>query len=256
MSLSSAAKREYQEYLELCRQIREATGELVPNETAREKEVRKKTLLDSFVNFAKYYFPHYLDSEFAWFHRKAAKAIQRDPNIFLVLEWPREHAKSVFADIMVPLWMYARGEISGMIIASANEDKATNLLSDLQSNFEANIRWINDYGELAAAGDWRNGYFATTDGVGFWSFGRGQSPRGVRKAAKRPNYAVVDDIDDKVIVRNESRVRDAVDWVLEDLYGALSLQGTTSRYTPSRISTIIRMTRDSRHGRSDTPAKC
>lgn len=38
---------------------------------------------------------------------------------------------------------------------------------------------------------------------------------------KRPNYGVVDDIDDATIVKNEQRVDEAVDWILGDLYYAM-----------------------------------
>lgn len=224
MSMNKQEQRAYKEWLDLCERIRTQTG-IIPSESHAQKLARMQRLRESFTDFCKYYFPHYMDADFGWFHKKAAKEIGANPNCFCILEWPREHAKSVFANIMVPLWLYARGEISGMVVASATEDKAKQLLGDVQAQFIANLLWVNDYGELASLGDWRDGNFMTTDGIGFWAFGRGQSPRGVRKAAKRPNYAVVDDIDDKVIVRNLSRVKDAVDWVLEDLYGALSIKG-------------------------------
>jgi predicted phage terminase large subunit-like protein len=133
------------------------------------------------------------------------------------------------------MFLYARGELTGMVIASANEDKAVTLLSDIQAQFEANQLWRNDYRDKVCLGDWQAGNFATNDGVGFWAFGRGQSPRGIRKLANRPNYAVVDDIDDKVIVRNDQRVRDAVDWVMEDLYGALSINGARLIVAGNRI---------------------
>lgn len=235
MNLTSIQKREYKEYIELCQRIRTDTAMHIPKETEPVKRKRIADLKEDFQKFCKHYFPHYMDAGFGWFHLKAAREIQKDPNAFVVLEWPREHAKSVFADIMVPLWLYARGELTGMVVASANEDKAVNLLSDMQAQFDSNALWIHDYGELAAHGDWASGYFSTTEGVGFWAFGRGQSPRGIRKAAKRPNYAVVDDVDDKVIVRNTDRVREAVSWILEDLYGSLSIKGARLVIAGNRI---------------------
>jgi predicted phage terminase large subunit-like protein len=123
------------------------------------------------------------------------------------------------------MWLYARGELTGMITVSANEDKAIGLLSDVQAEFVANQRWINDFGELAKHGDWTEGAFSTLDNIGFWAYGRGQSPRGARKASNRPNYCVVDDIDDKVIVRSMERVKQTVDWVIEDLFGCLAISG-------------------------------
>lgn len=225
--------REYQEWLILCEQIKSKTPVLQEDEA--QKKARIARLLTDFDGFCKYYFPHYLDSDFAWFHLKAAKDIVKDPNIFAVLEWPREHAKSVFCNVFMALYLYANKEISGMVVASANQDKAKGLLGDVQAEFVSNNRWINDYGELAKFGDWADGAFSTTDGIGFWALGRGQSPRGIRKAAKRPNYCVIDDIDDKVIVRSPERVKETKDWIIEDLYGALSIKGSRLIVAGNRI---------------------
>lgn len=232
--LQASERREYQEYLQLCERIRSATP-LPNNETEVQKRERVARLRGDFASFCKYYFPDYMDADFGWFHLKAAKAIIADPNIMAVLEWPREHAKSVFADVFIQMFLYARGELDGLIISSSTQEKASGLLSDLQAQFTANERFIHDYGQRAAFGDWRDSHFSTTDGCGFWAFGRGQSPRGVRKAAKRPNSAVVDDIDDKVIVKNRTRVKEAVDWIIEDLYGACAIQGARLIVAGNRI---------------------
>ncbi len=240
--LSTTERREYQEWLDLCEHIRSQT-EIPLHETDGQREARKARLRSSFTEFCKFYFPHYFDrdddgnvlSDFGWFHRKAAKEIIADKACFAILEWAREHAKSVFANVMMPLYLYATGELEGMVVASANEDKAITLLSDVQAELEANKRYLADYGHKVHHGNWQEGSFSTSDGIGFWAFGRGQSPRGIRKAAKRPNYAVVDDIDDKVIVRNDQRVKEAVAWVMEDLYGALPIKGSRLVVAGNRI---------------------
>jgi len=234
MRQSKADLRAYEEWLKTCEQIRKATAHSL-QESDKSKEARKARLRTNFQEFCRYYFPHYMDSDFGWFHKKAARDIYNDHRIFAILEWPREHAKSVFGNIMLPLFLYVNGELDGMVTVSANQDKAITLLSDIQAEFKANHRFIHDYGERAKMGDWRDGQFATTDGIGFWAFGRGQSPRGIRKGAKRPNYGVIDDIDDKIIVRNRQRVRDAVDWILEDLYGAMSIKGARIVVLGNRI---------------------
>lgn len=234
LQMSSAEEKALLAWQELCARIAQATpGQ--HNETEPERERRKSRLQSDFSKFCTYYFPHYCSAEFGWFHLKAARTISQEPDLLMVAEWPREHAKSVFFDVMIPLWLYAKGEMSGMMLASASFDKAKGLLGDIQAEFEANQRYIEDYGYLVPVGDWRDGAFTTTDGIGFWAFGRGQSPRGTRKADKRPNYGVIDDIDDKVIVRNEQRVREAVDWVLEDFYGALAIDGARLVIAGNRI---------------------
>jgi phage terminase large subunit-like protein len=142
----------------------------------------------------------------------------------------------VFADVLIPLWLKARGELTGMMIASANQEKAAGLLGDVQAELMENRRYGQDFGQQHSIGNWTDGYFVTTDGWGFWAFGRGQSPRGTRQGEKRPNYGVIDDIDDKAIVKNNARVREATDWVLGNFYGALSIQGARLVVAGNRIA--------------------
>lgn len=222
--MKNIGKREYEDWLELCERIKNQTAPIA-SEDEKDKKSRIQKLLNDFEAFCLYYFPHYCSSRLGWFHLEASKKITKDKKIFAVLEWPREHAKSVFADVFMPLWLKAKGELSGMILVSGNEQKAAGLLGDIQAELVNNQRYIADFGEQTGRGSWQDGQFSTKDGIGFWAFGRGQNPRGARKAAKRPNYAVVDDIDDKVIVKNPQRVREAVAWVMEDLYGCLAITG-------------------------------
>jgi len=232
--ISRQDQRAYQEWQDLCERISQQTQN-VAKESPGQKQKRIKYLKGNFEAFCKYYFAHFMDADFAWFHKKAAKKIKEDKNIFAILEWPREHAKSVFANIMIPMFLYANEELTGMIVGSATQDKAKGLLGDIQAQFQSNQLWINDYGQLCSLGNWQDGNFMTTDGIGFWAFGRGQSPRGVRKANKRPNYGSIDDIDDKIIVRNQTRVKDALAWVLEDFFGALSIKNSRLIISGNRI---------------------
>jgi len=190
-------------------------------ETAEQQEKAVQNAKSDFVYFCKRYFKHLASSDFGWFHKSAAQEIIDKKDIVAVLEWPREHAKSILADVMLPLFLKANNQLTGMMIASANQKKAATLLGDIQAEWKFNKQYINDFGEQYSLGNWQDGHFVTSDGIGFWAFGRGQSPRGTRKSDKRPNYCVVDDIDDAIIVRNEARVMEAVDWILGDLYGAM-----------------------------------
>jgi predicted phage terminase large subunit-like protein len=224
-NLTRAEKREREEYDIICKRIREATVQYIPKESVADKDKRKAALLKNFETFAKYYFAHLMDSDFAYFHKEAARRIEKDPKVFAVLEWPREHAKSVFTDIMLVMYLYAKKQVTGLVMVSANKDKAETLLSDIQAELTSNELWLNDYGNLAQYGDWSAGEFSLTDDTGFWAFGRKQSPRGIRKAAKRPNLCIVDDIDDSELVKNTDRVLDVKAWLLGDLYFALPIKG-------------------------------
>lgn len=227
-------QKAWEEYLAKCEEIQNSTTP-TKNETEKEKKTRIKSLTSDFVKFCKYYFGNWMDSDFGWFHKKAAKEITERKNGIFVLEWAREHAKSVFSCVFMPMFLKARGEFTGMVLVSANADKAKGLLSDIQAQLSSNQKFIADFGQQVHFGDWRSGEFMTKDGCGFWSFGRGQSPRGIRKNAKRPNLAIVDDIDDKKIVKNQARVQEAVDWIWEDLYPAMPIKGCKLIFAGNRI---------------------
>lgn len=226
-------EREYLEWLQLCERIRNNTTQLT-SETSKEKQDRIAVLLNNFESFCKYYFPDFMETGLGWFHKQAAQAISKNRGWF-VLEWPRAHAKSIFADMYIPLFLKAKGDFSGMIIASHNATKADGLLGTIQAQLMENQRYINDFGPQYSHGNWNSGHFVTRDGSGFWAFGSGQSPRGVRVGAKRPSYAVIDDIDEKEIVRNQARVKEAVSWVREDLWGCLDINNSRLVVAGNRI---------------------
>ena len=230
------SRKEQKAYDEWIAEMRETIRpDPVQDEAEAQKRRRVASLLKDFTKFCRYYFEDFMDSDFAWFHKKAVKEIAGHGNIVFVGEWPREHAKSVVMDIFLPLYLKARGELTGVVLASANEDKADGLLADLQEQLMFNKRYIADFGVQYKSGKWDSGQFVTSDGLGFWAFGRGQSPRGVREAANRPNLIIVDDIDDAEICKNEKRVQDAVDWVMGDLYGCAPTKGSRFVVIGNRI---------------------
>lgn len=228
----------YKAWLDLCLRISTATSTIETDvtENASQRELRIKDLCkpQNFEKFCRYYFPHYIDSDFGWFHKKAAKEILTHDDIMVALEWPREHAKSVVVDVFIPMCLKATGKLSGMILASETDDKAAVLLGDLQAELMENKRFIADYGEQRTLGNWTEGHFTTTDGIGFWSFGLGQNPAGVRKAAKRPNYGAVDDAANKRRSKNQDRIKQDLDWVLGDFMGCLAIKASRLVFANNR----------------------
>ena len=72
-------------------------------------------------------------------------------------------------------------------------------------------------------GDWLEGEFTSQSGVKFLPCGRGQSPRGLRELEARPDYIVIDDLDDDELCRNEKRVKDLTEWEKEAIFGELDV---------------------------------
>ncbi|MBR1463459.1 MAG: hypothetical protein IJ604_08840 [Prevotella sp.] len=220
---------------EECERIQKITS-LRPAETDAEHTQRLRRLRTNYAEFCEYYFPHYLtqyDAEGkparivhnAPFHNEAASKIKRTPNLKAVFMWPRGHAKSTHCDVFTPLWLMFQEHtlIHFMVVVSKSEDSAKGLLGDIQAELEFNQRLIADFGAQKSDGDWQDGQFVTKSGIAFMAKGRGQSPRGLRNREARPDYIVIDDLDDDELCRNERRVREMTEWVKSALFGALDV---------------------------------
>lgn len=227
--MATISREQYGDWKRFCEQVQASTTVNI-FETKESQKARIKRALKDYNFFVKTYFPVFADADCAEFHVKAANKIvhgKRDtenPNLIAVLEWPREHAKSVHADVLIPMWMIANEKLNGMILMGKNEDDACVLLGDIQAVLQHNALFINDYGEQFNFGDWQDGDFTTKQGIRFVAYGRDQSPRGARKGEKRPNYAVCDDIDDDQIVNNQKRVKQIVERIMGALFFALETQ--------------------------------
>ena len=236
---SAKQKEALERWKARCELIRSTTA-FLPAETPSEKNKRIRLLLNDYNAFVSYYFPHFTWSEerghhipCAKFHLDAATTIRDNANLKAVFKWARGHAKSTHMDIFVPLWLKAhqyigRRLINVMVLVGKSADNAKTLLSDIQAELESNQRYIADFGQQVNLGSWEEGQFVTTDGTAFFSLGRGQSPRGLRYREHRPDYIVIDDLDDDEITLNKERIQRLTAWVREALFG--SLDGGRGRF--------------------------
>jgi predicted phage terminase large subunit-like protein len=205
--------------------IEQATAvDIQEDVVAKEKRIEK--LKKNIELFAKYYFPHYCQSDFAPFHKRLFKKNIDNKKFFGVWKFARSHAKSVCAGVILPMYLKFTGELYNMLLASNNYDNAEELLKPLQMEFEANQRLINDFGNLVGLGTWESGHFVTSDGCSFRAVGMGQSPRGTRNQEKRPDYILGDDLDLEEVCRNKERLDNAQEWVMGALFGCFDITGT------------------------------
>ncbi|KAA6331635.1 hypothetical protein EZS27_019785 [termite gut metagenome] len=219
MTEKEQAKQRWQEN---CKHIESITSKARP-ETATERATNIRHSRSDYAYFCRRYFSHYCKCKNGKFQNDAARYVKSHPDMKAVFMWPRAHAKSTHFDIMIPLWLKFQEtpQLHLMVVVGKNEDSADVLLSDLQAELQFNRYLIADFGQQYNAGSWEEGEFVTKDGTAFFSRGRGQSPRGLRYRESRPDYIVIDDLDDDELCRNESRVRILTDWVKEALFGAL-----------------------------------
>lgn len=199
-------------------------------ETPAQRLARIRRLRADYAAFVDYYFPHWTvnpetgkSTPCAPFHIDAANKILKNRNLKAGFVWHRGAAKSTNMDVFVPMWlmMQEHRQINVMVVVSKSEDAAKTLLSDIQAELQYNQRYIADFGEQYNAGAWEEGEFVTRSEVAFFARGRGQSPRGLRYRSHRPDYIVVDDLDDDELVESPARVSKLFDWLRSALFGTL-----------------------------------
>ena len=238
MATQLEKKLAYERWKQHCKEVQSLTElSSLANETPAQKNKRIARLQKDYAAFCEYYFPHFLTLRDqtsgevlrtvhnAPFHNAAALKVKNTPNLKAVFKWPRGHAKSTHFDIFLPLWLIFQPKrlINFMVVVGKSEDSAKRLLSDIQAELEFNQRIIADFGGQKNLGHWQEGEFTSQSGVNFLACGRGQSPRGLRERESRPDYIVIDDLDDDELCRNEKRVKELTDWVKEALFGALDV---------------------------------
>ena len=206
------------DYEQHCKRIEQATS-IDIHESLAEKSQRINKLEAEYADWFEYYFPMYAKSPCAKFHKRMEKIIEEHPVLSFLAEVYRSGAKSVHIDMGIPLFLYVKKELRFMLLIGETEPKAKKLISDIQAQLQYNQRFINDYGRKFKYGDWADGDFTTIDGAKFMALGFGQSPRGVREGAERPDYIAVDDIDNKKRCNNDRLSREAYEYVWEDLQG-------------------------------------
>lgn len=212
-----------------CETVQAATAVNI-SETAAQRLARIRRLRSDYAAFVDYYFPHWTvnpetgkATPCAQFHINAANKILKNRNLKAGFMWHRGAAKSTNMDVFVPMWLMIQEhrEINVMVLVGKSEDNAKTLLGDIQAELQYNQRYIADFGEQYNAGSWEEGEFVTRSEVAFFARGRGQSPRGLRYRSHRPDYVVIDDLDDDELVESPARVSKLFDWVRSALFGTL-----------------------------------
>lgn len=217
--MNKAEEKLYRDYEEHCKRVLRHSSRVI-EETPLERTKRISALEKDYVQWFQYYLAHYAMSPCSWYQKKLAKLLITFPHIFIVLRIFRGGAKSVHANIGIPLFLYfVKKDLNFMLLIGENEQKAKKLLSDIQAELVANAKLEADYGRRFKFGDWAEGNFTTLDDVHFYSLGIGQSPRGIRNMERRPDYISVDDVDTKKRSKNPKLVRELFEYLKEDIWG-------------------------------------
>lgn len=222
--IDNAIKQAYLEKLELIKSGKTFN----PNESASDIAARVFLAKNDIRYCVNYYLSHYATAESAEFQVELAEAVKKSKTIKALVRWGRGLAKSVWCDVIIPFWLWINDETNFFVLIGNNLDKAKILLSDLQAEFEANPRIIQDFGHQVMRGDWTKGFFRLKNGFIAKALGMGQSPRGLRVGSRRPDLISADDLEDKETVKNPQRQKEVVKWIEQDVIP--TMDGARRRY--------------------------
>lgn len=178
------------------------------------------------VEWIKYIFPAYAKYEFADFQIRAIKRLIMNDEWYEVLSWSRELAKSTIT-MFVVMYLVMTGKKKNILLISDCLDNAERLLAPYRANFEFNGRLKALYGEQFNPGDWTTTEFIIKKGASFRAIGAGQSPRGSRNDAVRPDVVLCDDFDTDKECRNPDIIDAKWKWFEEALYFTRSMSEPT-----------------------------
>jgi len=227
-----------------------ASGDIDVFETKETQTARINRAKKDIAYFVKTYLRHYISDadgkiiETPDFHIAFAAKVKKNKRIKAIMRWARAHAKSVLADLILPLWLWINDDIGYLVLIGNNEEKAKILLSDLQAEFEANEQLKHDFGTQMRYGTWEKGYFITKNGFIAKAVGAGQDVRGLRMKAKRPDYIVADDLEDKDTVRSPRKQDELADWILSAVIPTMDGDRArfllaNNRFAPRMIQTVL-----------------
>lgn len=210
-----------------CKFIKEATYDSLFSETSAQQEARITHFLkpENYTLFFDYYFgmntPVPLaDAPCADFHLSSYQEVFKNPWIVQFRKWFRGAAKSIHTNVGNFTHLKENGELSFGLLIGQNEDHAKRLLADLQGHLVANERYIKDFGTQHTYGNWADGSFECKDGSFFKGLGIDQPFRGLRNGANRVDAVSLDDVEDRKIAKNKTRVKERVEKITGDVVKA------------------------------------
>jgi hypothetical protein len=189
------------------------------DDTPAKQEARIERGRYDLLYFCTTYLPHYFTIEFGDFHEEWEEISETKDDVELIAA-PREHAKSTFWSFAIPIRNSCYALRRFQLIISDTNDQAVGFTLPIKLELEDNPRLRHDFGDLKGT-KWASGDFVTTNGVKVLARGKGEKVRGLKNRQYRPDYAVVDDIENDENVENPKIVKKTLRWLRRAVIGSM-----------------------------------
>jgi len=219
------------------------SNEVNPFESKAEQLERVNRAKRDVKFFVERYLPHYATAECAKFQVDFAMMVKKDPLFIGFAEWGRGLAKSVWCDIIIPLWLWINDEDVFLCIMSDSKERASELLADVQAELEGNPLLIHDFGAQRCEGDWEVGNFKTIDQrfIGM-AFGIKKKVRGIRVKQRRPSLWVIDDLETPDTISNPKRMNKQAKIIEADVIATMTGNHRRLLYANNKFARVMTQT--------------
>jgi len=196
--------------------------------SAEAVKSRKIQAKQSIWRMAELYFPDYIRHTAADFHSRWEK-ISKTTDEPVLVEAFRGAGKSTFFSFLDPVHAILFARAHYMLFCSYNEDKSTNFSGRILAELKYNQKIAADFGTIIgktidykAIGHFEaripdSGHKTTIQAVSI-----GQDPRGWVAGSHRPDFARLDDIQNRKLARNRKNVENTLQWINLDLIPAMA----------------------------------
>ena len=184
------------------------------------RELSRKSILD----FAKFYFPHYMTSQSCSFHEEISDILMNMAESHdgrLAVAAPRGHAKSTVVSFFYVMWSICYEKEKFILILSATAKQAQTLLADITKALETNSKLLDDFSDVFVEKDgvkskWTQDEIITKNGIKITAlFGAGFAR--LKKYQDRPTLIILDDVDSAKNTLQCSGQRKDLNWFTKDV---------------------------------------
>lgn len=187
---------------------------------ARETRRDRASKADGYGFFVRTYFPHYIKGESStfhlWFFDEVPKLIDKPEGQLINVSAPRGEAKSTLGTQLMTIWLIVTGRKHFIPIVMDAFDQAATMLEAIKAELAENPRLAMDFPEATGLGRvWNAAVILTANNVKVQAFGAGKRMRGLRHGPYRPDFVVLDDIENNENVRSKEQRDKKEDWVIK-----------------------------------------
>ena len=139
----------------------------------------------------------------------------------VVCEAFRGAAKTTYAEETVIL-AAALHECNNVLLIGASYDRACERIETIKNEIDTNEDLERLFGDLKSAHSWATDKIVLSNGVVIQARGAGQSLRGTKHFTQRPDFVIIDDLEDEESVRTPEARNQMLRWLYKTLLPALT----------------------------------